>query len=205
MGTVWAMKALSVEVQFSQSITFHSLLPFLFLLALTFSLTHSLSPDAAAPALMPGFTFQHRLSWETSSHGQGATQIKTGLWLALLGLLRFPVCPCAPSTTSPEGIAGKCYTPPFIRVFCLKGLCVMGLDLDSVSFLKSSAFFWPKYCFRYERALLIRFKLLFHSPIGIQDGCYEPLNPTANSGEKLNGSAHALTQFYNSWLQLSWC
>lgn len=79
MGTVWAMKALSVEVQFSLSITFHSLLPFLFPLALTFTLTRSLSPDAAAQDLMPGFTFQHRLSWETSSRGQGATQIKTGL------------------------------------------------------------------------------------------------------------------------------
>lgn len=44
MGTVWAMKALSVagaELQFSQSITFHSLLPFLsffFPLTLTSSL-----------------------------------------------------------------------------------------------------------------------------------------------------------------------
>lgn len=29
------------------------------------------------------------------------------------------------------------------------------------------------------------------SPIGIQDGFYEPLNPTVNSGEKLNVSTHA--------------
>lgn len=57
MGTVWAMKALSVagaEVQFNQSITFHSLVPFVFPLTLTFSLT-----EAAALDLMPGFTFQH--------------------------------------------------------------------------------------------------------------------------------------------------
>lgn len=85
MGTVWAMKALSVagaEVQFSQSITFHSRLPFLsifFPLTFTFSLTCSLSPDAAALGLIPGFTFQHCLSWETSSSGEGIMQIKTGL------------------------------------------------------------------------------------------------------------------------------
>lgn len=42
------------------------------------------------------------------------------------------------------------------------------------------------------------FKILFHSPKGIQDGRYEPLNPTANSGEKLNVSAHALMYFYYS-------
>lgn len=46
--------------------------------------------------------------------------------------------------------------------------------------------------------LLIRFKILFHSPIGIQDGCYEPLNPTVKTSEKLNVSAHALMWFYNS-------
>ena len=136
MGTVWAMKALSVagpEVQSSQSLTFHSLLPFLsffFPFLLSFYLTRSLSPDAAGLVLIPGFTFQHCLSWETSSSGQGAMQIKTGLWLALPGLLRFPMCPCAPSTSSLEGKAGKCYTPPFTRSLCERSTC-NGLGLDS--------------------------------------------------------------------------
>lgn len=65
----------------AQSVDHLSLSPSLSLpsYSLTFSLTRSLSPDAAALDLMPGFTFQHCLSWETSSSGQGATQIKAGL------------------------------------------------------------------------------------------------------------------------------
>ena len=43
-----------------------------------------------------------------------------------------------------------------------------------------------------KRPLLILLKdLLFHSPVGIQDGCNELLNPAANNSEKLNVSAHA--------------
>lgn len=132
-------------------------------------------------------------SWESSSSRQRATQIKPGLRLALLGLLWFPMCPCA---TLPMGTAEKCYTCLFTGAF--ERIMCNGLDLDSVSFRQSSGLVGPQQCSTHKRTLLIRFKILFHSPIEIQDGCFEPLNPIMNSGKKLNVSAHALMQFYRS-------
>lgn len=50
-----------------------------------------------------------------------------------------------------------------------------------------------------KRPLLILLKdSLFHSQVGIQDGCNELLNPTANNSGNLNVSAHAPMYFYNS-------
>lgn len=50
------------------------------------------------------------------------------------------------------------------------------------------------------KALSFDFKILFHFPTGIQDGRCEPLNPIGGlwRGKKLNVSAHALIQLYNS-------
>lgn len=108
---------------------------------------------------------------------------------------RVPLCPLyhLAEADSREMLHTSIY-----KGLCLKGLRVMGwiwIQYPSSSLLLSCGINTP---LDIKRALLICFKILFHSPIGIQDDCYEPLNPTVKSSGKLNVSAHALMWFYNS-------